>query len=92
MQEYPQHFVPFINPPGNDPPLSTVTSGELSSLLSVHPNLFQGYGEITLPNEMPADHEIFGDYNLNLTVPPHCRIIRPPRQRIPGYSGPDGRG
>ena len=54
MQTYPAHFVPFINAHGNNSALPTATSSELSNILSMQPNLFQGYGEISLSERTPG--------------------------------------
>lgn len=51
MEKYPDRFVPFIMPPdGDDRPSGypTVDSEKLTEMLSVYPNLFEGYGEIGL--------------------------------------------
>ncbi len=55
LEKYPDRFVPFIMPPENDGSgYSTVEAEELSSMLEVSPNLFQGYGEIGLYDHEPG--------------------------------------
>lgn len=48
---YPNQFIPFNMPPDNDGSPTgypTVEAATLEKMLSVYPNLFQGYGEIGL--------------------------------------------
>lgn len=46
--KYPDLFVRFINPPGKQSGVPTVTVNRLKQFLSDRPNVFQGYGEIGL--------------------------------------------
>lgn len=51
IERYPGRFVPFIMPPDRDDSpdgFPTVTADVLEAMLTVHPGLFQGYGEIGL--------------------------------------------
>lgn len=51
MEKYPHRFIPFIMPPDNDGSVNgspTVDASTLQEMLSVHPGLFKGYGEIGL--------------------------------------------
>ena len=66
METYPDHFVPFINAHGENPDFPTAPASDLSSILSMQPGLFRGYGEIGLGertfgvgDDVPADHPIF---------------------------------
>lgn len=46
--KYPDRFVRFLNPPGNQSGVPTVTVNRLRTFLNDRPGLFQGYGEIGL--------------------------------------------
>lgn len=46
--KYPDLFVRFINPPGKQSGIPTVTVNRLRTFLNDRPGLFQGYGEIGL--------------------------------------------
>ncbi len=51
MQRYPDKFIPFIMTPDNDDSpngFPTVDAETLKEMLSIQPNLFEGYGEIGL--------------------------------------------
>ncbi len=69
MQQYPNLFTPFIMSSGNDNEpdgFPTVDAETLQAMLSVYPELFQGYGEIGLyareeggSPELPPDSQRF---------------------------------
>ena len=66
MDEHGDVFLPFIMPPGEHDAEPTVVASTLSDMVSTHPGLFQGYGEIglyTIPGTrevgFPPDAEIF---------------------------------
>lgn len=65
LEQYPGRFIPFIMPPTNDGTnLSTISGTELDEMLSVYPEMFEGYGEIGLyPHDglsgLPPDSELF---------------------------------
>lgn len=56
---YPDLFVRFINPPGKQSGVPTVTVNRLRTFLTDTGDLFQGYGEIGLYNYAGPDAEIF---------------------------------
>ncbi len=65
MAQYPQQFTPFIMSSGNDDQpdgFPTVNAETLREMLSVYPNLFQGYGEIGLyARENGGSPQLFPD-------------------------------
>lgn len=73
MEQYPDLFVPFIMPPDNDNSptgFPTVDAKQLATMLSVHPSLFQGYGEIGLYER--GDH---GGPKGALALPPDSQRL-----------------
>ncbi|MBI4407906.1 MAG: amidohydrolase family protein [Candidatus Kerfeldbacteria bacterium] len=63
--KYPDLFVRFINPPGNQSGVPTVTANRLKKLLKDHDGLFQGYGEIALYGH---DGEAVNPYHPNAEI------------------------
>ncbi len=63
--KYPDVFVRFINPPGNQNGVPTVTANRLKKLLQGHAGLFQGYGEIALYGH---DGEAVNPYQPNAQI------------------------
>ena len=47
-ERYPQLFVPFVNPPGETDGVTTMGATRLREMLSAHPGVFKGYGEVRL--------------------------------------------
>lgn len=47
-ERYPGLFVPFLNPPGEIDGVTTVDGTRLREMLSAHPDVFKGYGEVRL--------------------------------------------
>ena len=47
-ERYPELFVPFVNPPGETDGVTTVGATRLREMLSAHPGVFKGYGEVRL--------------------------------------------
>ena len=47
-ERFPRLLVPFVNPPGEINGVTTVDGTRLNEMLSAHPGVFKGYGEVRL--------------------------------------------